>query len=63
MSVPTSTTGFRAAINLTRIAAPFIAISFSRMLMSFIDFIMVGGISTAAQAAISPATIFVFAIS
>lgn len=47
------------------LAFPIIAMTVSRMLMGFIDFVMIsqlGDGTTAAQAAISPATLFVFAV-
>jgi MATE family multidrug resistance protein len=45
------------------LAAPIIGMTLSRMLMGFIDFVMVSQLGTLAQAAISPATIIVFAIA
>lgn len=47
-------------VQLLTLAAPIIAMMISRMLMSFIDFAMVSQLGTEAQAAISPASIFVF---
>jgi MATE family multidrug resistance protein len=48
------------ARDLLRLALPLIAVSASRMLMGFIDFVMVSQLGTAAQAAISPASLLVF---
>ncbi len=45
------------------LAAPIIGMTLIRVLMSFIDFAMVSPLGTAAQAAISPASILVFALS
>lgn len=45
---------------LLALAAPIIGITLSRMLMGFADFYQVSFLSTAATAAISPATLFVF---
>lgn len=50
-------------LELLRLAAPMIGMTLSRMLMTFVDFLMVSRLGTEAQAAISPATIFVFAVS
>lgn len=47
---------------LLRLATPIIAITISRMLMGFTDFVMVSSLGTDAQAAISPATLFVFTL-
>ncbi len=44
------------------LAAPMILTMVSRMLMGFIDFVMVSRLGTEATAAISPSTIFVFTI-
>ncbi|MGE3180202.1 MAG: MATE family efflux transporter [Phycisphaerae bacterium] len=52
----------RPTLDLLRLAAPMIGLTASRMLMTFVDFLMVSRLGTEAQAAISPATIFVFAI-
>ncbi|RMF74838.1 MAG: MATE family efflux transporter, partial [Planctomycetota bacterium] len=49
------------ALELLKLALPIIGMTVSRMLMGFIDFVMVSQLGTEAQAAISPATIFVFA--
>lgn len=49
--------------SLLRLALPIIGMTVSRMLMGFIDFVMVSMLGTEAQAAISPATIFVFVIA
>ena len=46
---------------LLRLALPIIAMTASRMVMGFIDFAMVSVLGTEAQAAISPASILVFA--
>jgi len=46
---------------LLRLALPLIAVTSSRMAMGFIDFAMVSRLGTAAQAAISPATLLVWA--
>lgn len=48
---------------LLTLALPIIGMMISRMLMGFIDFVMVSQLGTVAQAAISPATIIVFAIA
>ncbi|MFQ5807218.1 MAG: MATE family efflux transporter, partial [Phycisphaerae bacterium] len=50
-------------LQLLRLALPFIGMMVSRMLMGFIDFVMVSQLGTAAQAAIAPATLIVFAIA
>lgn len=44
-------------------AMPIIGMTVSRMAMGFIDFIMVSKLGTEAQAAISPATVLVFALA
>ncbi len=44
------------------LALPMIGVAISRMAMGFIDFVMVSVLGTTAQAAISPATLFVFAL-
>ncbi|MEW6251329.1 MAG: MATE family efflux transporter [Planctomycetota bacterium] len=51
----------RTALELLRLALPLIAVSTSRMLMQFIDFVMVSGLGTEAQAAVSPATLLMWA--
>lgn len=51
------------ALELLRLALPIIGMTVSRMAMGFIDFVMVSQLGTEAQAAISPATIFVFALA
>lgn len=45
------------------LALPMIGMTVSRMLMGFVDFAMVSKLGTAAQAAISPCTIMLFAIA
>lgn len=50
-----------AARELLRLALPLIAVAASRMAMGFIDFVMVSRLGTDAQAAISPATLLVWA--
>lgn len=45
------------------LALPMIGMSLSRMLMGFIDFVMVSSLGVNAQAAISPATLLVFAVA
>ncbi|MCG3128776.1 MAG: Multidrug resistance protein NorM [Phycisphaerae bacterium] len=45
------------------LAAPMVAMTVSRMLMGFIDFVMVSRLGTAAQAAISPSTLLLFVIA
>ncbi|MCC6358587.1 MAG: MATE family efflux transporter [Phycisphaerales bacterium] len=50
-------------LELLILALPMIGMTLSRMLMGFIDFVMVSWMGTAAQAAISPATMLLFAIS
>lgn len=45
------------------LALPMIAMTISRMLMGFIDFVMVSQLGTAAQAAISPSTLLLFTIA
>lgn len=49
-----------ATVELLILAVPIIAMTVSRMLMGFIDFVMVSELGTEAQAAISPASMFVF---
>ncbi len=51
------------AIALLTLAGPIILMMVSRMLMGFIDLLMVKPLGTAAQAAISPATILVFVVA
>lgn len=51
-----------ATLELLRLALPIIALTVSRMLMGFIDFVMVSWLGTDAQAAISPATLLVFTV-
>ncbi len=53
----------RAMLDLLRLALPIIAMMVSRMLMGFIDFVMVSQLGTEAQAAISPASLFVFVVA
>lgn len=53
----------RPTLALLALALPMIGITVSRMLMGFIDFVMISWLGTAAQAAVSPATLLVFAIS
>jgi MATE family multidrug resistance protein len=50
-------------MQLLTLALPIIGMTVSRMLMGFIDFVMVSQLGTVAQAAISPATIIVFAVA
>ena len=45
------------------LALPIMAMTVSRMLMGFIDFVMVSQLGTTAQAAISPCTMLVFTIA
>lgn len=47
---------------LLRLSTPMIGVMLSRMAMGFVDFVMVSHLGTSAQAAISPATLFVFAL-
>lgn len=49
-------------LELLHLAMPMIGMMVSRLLMTFIDFAMVSQLGMQAQAAISPASIFVFAI-
>jgi len=51
-----------ATRELLMLALPIIGLTVSRMLMSFVDFVMVSWLGTDAQAAISPAALLVFAI-
>lgn len=53
----------QATSELLRLAAPIVAMMVSRMAMTFIDFVMVSQLGTEAQAAISPASIFVFMVA
>lgn len=63
IAIPDEIRPRRPLAELLALAAPMIGISISRMAMGFIDFAMVSALdSTAAQAAISPATLLVFAI-
>jgi MATE family multidrug resistance protein len=48
-------------LELLRLALPLVAATASRMLMGFIDFVMVAKLGTDAQAAMSPATLLVWA--
>lgn len=50
-------------IELLSEAMPIIGMTLSRLALQTIDFVMVSAISTAAQAAISPATLLVFAVA
>lgn len=52
-----------ATLELLRLALPIMLMTVSRMLMGFVDFVMVSQLGTAAQAAISPATLFVFVLA
>lgn len=61
VSIPTSPAPSLTR-QLARLSIPMIGISASRMLMGFTDFAMVSGLGTAAQAALSPASILVFAV-
>jgi MATE family multidrug resistance protein len=47
-------------LELLRLALPNIGMTVSRMLMGFIDFVMVSHLGTAAQAAISPSTLLLY---
>ena len=49
-------------LELLILAAPIILMMVSRMAMGFIDFVMVSELGTEAQAAVSPASLFVFAL-
>ncbi len=60
---PKSLVAGSATAELLKLAMPIIGMMVSRMLMGFIDFVMVSRLGTDAQAAISPATIFVFALA
>ncbi|MGH6959810.1 MAG: MATE family efflux transporter, partial [Dongiaceae bacterium] len=57
-----NTPGASPTLELLTLSLPIIAMAVSRMLMGFIDFVMVSQLGTAYQAAISPATAMVFAI-
>lgn len=52
-----------ATTQLLRLALPIIGMMVSRMLIGFIDFVMVSQLGTKAQAAISPASILVFTLA
>jgi MATE family multidrug resistance protein len=54
--------GRSLSLELLVLALPIIAMTVSRMLMTFVDFVMVSALGTEAQAAISPASLFVFAV-
>ncbi len=60
---PKSLVAPSATAELLKLAMPIIGLTVSRMAMGFIDFVMVSRLGTDAQAAISPATIFVFALA
>ena len=60
---PMDLSGARPTVELLRLAAPMILMSLSRVAMGFIDFLMVSWLGTDAQAAISPAAIFVWALA
>lgn len=49
-------------VQLLWLAAPIVLMMLSRLAMTFIDFVMVSQLGTEAQAAISPASIFVFVV-
>lgn len=57
---PLQLTRGQATRELLRLASPLIAVSASRLLMGFVDFVMVSKLGTDAQAAIGPATILVW---
>jgi MATE family multidrug resistance protein len=61
-TLPTSRDQQNQTLDLLRLALPIIGMMVSRLLMTFIDFAMVSVLGTEAQAAISPATLFVFAV-
>ena len=64
METPQLTNDNRShTLELLRLALPIIGMTVSRMAMGFIDFAMVSKLGTEAQAAISPATIFVFTLA
>jgi MATE family multidrug resistance protein len=50
-------------LELLTLALPMIGMTISRMLMGFIDFVLVSQLGTAAQAAISPCTLLLFVIA
>lgn len=50
-------------MRLLILAVPIMGMTLSRMLMGFIDFVMVSQLGTDAQAAISPSTILVFTVA
>ena len=50
----------RPAVGLLMLAAPIVAAMISRTVMSFVDFVMVSQLGTAAQAAIMPAGVLLF---
>ena len=50
-------------MRLLILAIPIMGMTLSRMLMGFIDFVMVSQLGTEAQAAISPSTILVFTVA
>ena len=61
-NLDSSIAGYRQeASELLRLAMPLVAVYASRMAMGFIDFFMVSALGTDAQAAISPATLLVWA--
>lgn len=56
-------TSFRAALReLLVLATPLIGMSISRLLINFVDFTMVSTLGTAAQAAISPCAMMLYAL-
>jgi len=55
--------GKSPTLELLTLALPIVGMTVTRMLMGFIDFIMVSALGTDAQAAISPAAILVFTIA
>lgn len=57
-------TSFRSqAGELLTLAAPMIGVTISRMLITFVDFVMVSKLGTTAQAAISPCSMLLFTIA
>jgi len=52
-----------ASMRLLKLSLPIMGMTVSRMLMGFIDFVMVSQLGTEAQAAISPCTLFVFTVA
>ena len=60
---PINPSGARPTVELLRLATPMILMSLSRVAMGFIDFVMVSWLGTDAQAAISPATLFIWALA